>query len=327
MIWFILPLLTVGVALSALFSGSETGFYRVIRIRLLLDGLGGDSLSRMLLRLTNQPPLFVATTLIGNNVANYITSLAIVLTAQTLFSDSQVAEMLAPLLLSPVIFVYCELLPKQLFFYAPNRLLHLSGTVLLVCAVLFAPVALILWGLGWLLEKLLGEPPLRVRLALASKELQHVLLEGKKAGILHTTQHNLAHQLFTHGSQNITRLATPINQVESVPLGATIGEALNVASRRHSAIVPVHERKDHKLVGYVRVIDLSLAAAGVVDMPRPFPRLSRNASRLGALVQMQEAKADAGLVEDITGKVVGLLSAERLTEQFLPGKRLVAARN
>ncbi|MFO7901809.1 MAG: CNNM domain-containing protein [Planctomycetota bacterium] len=326
MIWFILPLLAAGVILSALFSGSETGFYRVIRIRLLLDGLGGDSLSRMLLRLTNQPPLFVATTLIGNNVANYITSLAIVLAAQTLFSGSQVAETLAPLLLSPVIFVYCELLPKQLFFYAPNRLLHLSGTVLLLCAVLFAPVALLLWGFGWLLEKLLGEPPLRVQLALASKELQHVLLEGKKAGILHTAQHNLAHQLFTHGSQNISRLATPMNRVESVPLGATTSDALNLASRQRSAVVPVRERNGHELVGYVRVIDLKLAAADVVEMPRPFPRLSRSASRLGAIVQMQEAKADVGLVEDITGKAVGLLFANRLTEQFLPGKPFVSGR-
>ena len=32
----------VGLLLSAFFSGSETGFYRVTRMRLLLDGLAGD---------------------------------------------------------------------------------------------------------------------------------------------------------------------------------------------------------------------------------------------------------------------------------------------
>ena len=86
MIWLVLLLLSVGAFLSALFSGSETGFYRVTRVRLLLDGLGGDPVARMLLRLTNHPALFVATTLIGNNVANYVMSLGIVLAVHLLFA-------------------------------------------------------------------------------------------------------------------------------------------------------------------------------------------------------------------------------------------------
>ena len=60
--------------LSAYFSGTETGFYRASRIRLLLDGLGGDMFAQMLLRLTNNPTLFVATTLVGNNLANFLVS-------------------------------------------------------------------------------------------------------------------------------------------------------------------------------------------------------------------------------------------------------------
>ena len=48
MIWIALGLGIVGTALSALFSGSETGFYRATRIRLVLDALGGDLVSRWL---------------------------------------------------------------------------------------------------------------------------------------------------------------------------------------------------------------------------------------------------------------------------------------
>ena len=66
-------LLGGGLILSALFSGSEIGFYRIPRVRLRLDALEGDFIARGLLWLTNYPTLFVATTLIGNNIANYIT--------------------------------------------------------------------------------------------------------------------------------------------------------------------------------------------------------------------------------------------------------------
>ena len=69
MVWIFL-MLVIGIFLSAFFSGSETGFYRVTRVRLVIKALRGDRVSRGLLWLTNNPALFVATTLIGNNNNN-----------------------------------------------------------------------------------------------------------------------------------------------------------------------------------------------------------------------------------------------------------------
>ena len=40
----------------------------------------------------------------------------------------------APIVLSPVLFVYCELLPKQLFYLAPHRLVRQGGPFFLFCA-------------------------------------------------------------------------------------------------------------------------------------------------------------------------------------------------
>ena len=120
MIGFLL-LFFMGLFLSAFFSGSETGFYRVTRLRLVLDASEGSRVARGLLTLTNNPGLFVATTLVGNNFANYLTSLAIVLMARSVAAgNSQWAELMAPLAMTPVVFVYGELLPKNLFFHAPN---------------------------------------------------------------------------------------------------------------------------------------------------------------------------------------------------------------
>ena len=59
---FVVILFAIGIALSAFFSGSETGFYRVTRVRLLIDWLAGDWLARGLLWPTNHPSVLVATT-------------------------------------------------------------------------------------------------------------------------------------------------------------------------------------------------------------------------------------------------------------------------
>ena len=138
-------LLLIGVFLSAFFSGSETGFYRASRVRVVIAGLDGDRISQYLIKLMNNPALFLATTLIGNNVANNLTSFAIVLAvSESTLAHSGISTLI-PVILAPFIFVYGELLPKYLFFRAPNRLLRLGGPFFLLCSLLFLPVALLLW--------------------------------------------------------------------------------------------------------------------------------------------------------------------------------------
>ena len=63
-------LLIIGVRLSAFFSGNETGFYRVSFLRLGTDAHAGDRQASQLIWFSQNPSYFVATTLVGNNIAN-----------------------------------------------------------------------------------------------------------------------------------------------------------------------------------------------------------------------------------------------------------------
>ncbi len=313
MIWLILPLLGAGVLLSALFSGSETGFYRVTRVRLLLDTLGGDRVSGALLWLTNNPALFVAATLVGNNLANYCLSFGIVLAVQEVFSPTGWAPLIAPMVLSPVVFIYCELLPKQLFFHAPNRLLRRAGPLLVLATICFAPVAALLWLFGRALETVVGQTPLRVRLTLARKELQRVLQEGQEAGILRPAQHELAQRLFAHTAQNVMQFSTPLGRVASIPLGSDVRKTLKLARRQQSAIVPVRAATGRQIIGYVCVIDLRLARAERVVQVRAVLHVSKQTSHIEALMKMQAEKTELACIDDADGKTIALLFAKHLT--------------
>ena len=72
-----LLLFLLGLRLSAFYSGTETGFYRVSYLRLTIDAHAGDRVARRLMWFAHHPSYFVATTLVGNNIANYMTTLAI----------------------------------------------------------------------------------------------------------------------------------------------------------------------------------------------------------------------------------------------------------
>ena len=105
MTWILLlNLFLVGLVLSAFFSGSETGFYRTSRIRLMLDALAGDKVARGLLLVIHNPMLFIATILVGNNLANYVVTLSVVLaTEQMIEGDNATAELIVAIGFSPII--------------------------------------------------------------------------------------------------------------------------------------------------------------------------------------------------------------------------------
>lgn len=297
-----------GLVLSALFSGSETGFYRVTRVRLVLDARDGDRVARALLWLTNNPALFVASTLIGNNVANYVTSLGLVLMIQYAGLEAwSFAELAAPLLMTPVVFVYGESLPKSLFFHAPNRLLRRVGPFFLVFALLFSPVAIMLWMLGRVLESLLGQTPLRLQLALARRELQQVLQEGQEAGLLSNSQWRWAQNLFTTAPQLVRRFAKSPGRLPAVRPGTPIIEVERIVQRLRMPIVLVQSEKTREPIGYVRMVDLALREVPQVDQFEPLVELSQNETHIAALLRLQAQRAEVGKLLNDKGEVTGVV--------------------
>jgi len=315
----VLLLAGVGLCSSALCSGLETGFYRATRVRLVLDTLGGDLIARGLIWLTNRPMLFVATILVGNNLANYLTSFSIVLGTQIVCGPgAHVAELVAPLAWAPVLFVFGELLPKNLCLAAPNRFLRLGSPLFLVLLVLLLPASLLLWALNWLLSRFVAQPPEQVRLTLARRELQRLLAEGEEAGILHPAQQSLARSIFASSGRRAAQLATPLRNVPRAREGMSKEDVLRLASRYRMASIPVEAAGE--LTGYVRVAELAMADTEMLGPLRPLIAIPHTANHVNAMVQMENAGQDLARVVNAQGQTVGILTARSLRAPLFHGQ-------
>ena len=316
-----LVLLVVGVFLSASFSGSETGFYRASRVRLVMAALDGDRISGYLLKLINQPSLFVATMLIGNNVANYMTSLAIVLLTQQFF-QSRTADMLAPILLAPGLFIYGELLPKNLFYHAPNYMLRLASPLVLLFTVLVFPISIVLWGLNRVLEKLVGASPQQVRSELARTDLVEAIDEGTEAGILHPTQRELSQNFFVVASKPVKEFCTPIARVTAIKVDTSRKKALQLARAKKLPDIPVFENARTNLIGHIRTVELLIDAKRKITARKLEPLMKIPADEVfgEAIMQMQANRQTLALVVGPDGKPIGLLSIDQLTDPLLTGR-------
>ncbi len=315
-------LLITGIFLSAFFSGAETGFYRVARLPLLIDGLGGDRIARGLLWLTNHPSLFVATTLVGNNVANYLVSLAIVIGTEVLYGgQDHWSLVVAPVVLSPVVFIYGELLPKNVFFEAPNRLLRRSGPWLFICTVLFLPVTGILWALSKVLQWIGGESPPKMQMVLARRELERVFEEGHETGILGPAQGGLAQAILDCAGQSVMEVATAAGRVPSVQTDTNKAEVLRVAKRNRLAAVPVEDPKQqYKLIGYLCVADLYLDDSDSLPPVRLLVDVPDTDTYIAALMRLQSSAEMLGRVVTESGQTVGFVTARQLGRPLLRAK-------
>ncbi|MDO4570255.1 MAG: CNNM domain-containing protein [Planctomycetia bacterium] len=210
---------------SFFFSGTEIGFYRLSRARLVLNALAGDRSSRFWLRLSNGSAFFISTVLLGNNLANYCVSLGIVMISQAIYRP----ELILSLVATPFVFVYGELLPKSIFLMAPDRLMRRCAPIYYLLIPLFLPISVLLWILNIALTRLLGETPRRYALRMSQRELRLFFGEGENLGIIQKTQQRLAENIFAMAEDPIAKWSARLNQFPVVNSDMSLEDVLKTA--------------------------------------------------------------------------------------------------
>ncbi len=312
-----LLLVVVGLLLSAFFSGSETGFYRIARVRLVMDAKSGKIIARGLLWLVGHPGVVVATVLIGNNIANYCVSLGLLFTSQVLLADwTSGLQTFLPVLATPVLFIYGELLPKYLYYHAPYHLSSRGAPLMVVFAILFLPCSAVVIGLESLWQKLFGSETVRARLSLERQELQKVMMEGQVAGLLLPIQREMAQDLFTYGVRPVRHFTLPLRAIPLVDEGSQTTEILAAARRFQQKYVGVLRAGGDQLIGCYPVADVMIL--GSREAYVPICQVRAEDSNIVALTKMQDAHCPLASVVDKAGRSLGIVSRDRLVALLLP---------
>ncbi len=310
-------LFLVGLNLSAFFSGSETGFYRVSFLRLSIDAQAGDRVAARILWFAKNPSMFVATTLVGNNVANYLTTASIGFATGVLFTaGADWAEIAGTLLVSPVVFVFGELMPKSLYFRAPLKLLRRDSAKFKFFFWIFLPVSFPLVWVTRLMEKLRQSEARSFDSVLGRQRLVQLVSEGRQHGLLAPVQSQLVHGLLQTAAQQISDSVTPAHRVFGVDDKSSRRQILECARKFGVPQVCIKQAgTDDAWYGYIRVVDARTSRKPVQSLVQKMPRFDTATTKLEALLDLQRADASFGVVyHDQT--LVGTISERGLVEQL-----------
>ena len=326
------------LVLGAVFSGTETAFYRVSKLRLKLDAIGGDTTARRFLWFANNPGFFITTLLLGNNLTTYGASAAMVLFVGCVLphADGVYAELAATLFFTPILFVWGEMFPKCLGLTIPNKILRFFSPIILISCWFFLPLTAILWGVNKIIAIVLKKSEDAVSLSLGYRELSGILTEGKETGILSDTQRRLAEGIFNCSDRLLKDYILPQPILPTITTVMKPEYVLEIARKSRQLVLPVYEadtdpdRYDLP-IGYVRTIDLEIAVRHQLDeqarqlsqllqteLPlRSLVELSFHHSLLTGLILLQTMRDSFGCVVDEQRRYLGLISADQLRDVLL----------
>ena len=295
-------LATAGLlALSAVFSGAETGVYSVSRVRLEGEAEAGRRGARMLSRLLRDDATLLIALLIGNNLVLECLTYLIEAYAVELSLPGYLQELVAAAVVTPAVFLLGELIPKDLFRRRPHLLLGIVAPFVSAFRWLVSPLA---WPLAMLssgLDRLLGLKQEDFARILRREEMVELLAESRRAGVLAPGAEELAHNVLVLRQTPLSRVAIPWARAEVVDLERGEAEAraaILASSYTRLPVLGTGPERKRTVLGYVHQLDLLGAPPGspLAACLRPLLELAPDLPLDRAVARMQSAGQRLALV-------------------------------
>lgn len=313
-----LLMIAVCVLVAGFFSGSETGAYRLNRVRLRHQADSGSLGARMLQQVVANMERFVCLTLIGTNVSVYAATGFLTSLLARHYGKAAWAELAGTMILAPVLLVFADLLPKSTFQAVPNRLMRWTGPALWVVEKVCRPLTLLLYGMVSTWRRWLGGGREMRRIEVSARHFDFLLSEGREEGTITAQQDLMVRNIMQLGERRVGAAMIPLAEARMLPGEASGAEAVAMIGRHDHPRLPVHEGKRENVAGVLLVLDyLSAGATGEVrEHMRPAMRLGEDLALDRAFRRLQEAGQTMGIVANEKGEAVGIVTTGDLLQEM-----------
>lgn len=312
----LLVLALIGFLLSFFFSGFETGSYALGPIRFQLRKAEGRSGARILARHLKDMPRVIATALIGTNAGNYLLTASVV--AMFYRWDPRRAELLSTLILTPLVFMLAEVLPKELFRRHADTLVYRSARLFDLSALLFRPVTLVLGLIPQLLRALRLVPLPRTQGTSVLERFTIELTRGTELGTVTRDQAAMAQRIITLRQKTVRDALVPLWKVVKMDVKTDMDAARKRITEHAFSRVPVYGRNPAELIGSVWIYDVLFghhpSLEGIVESCQ---RLPESTPIDAALLRLRNQHKSMAFVVDKRDRILGIVTLKDLAAQIV----------
>ena len=321
-------LFVVCVITAGIFSGAETGMYQLSRLRLRL-GVEKRRLSFVILgkSLQDSPGLLLSM-LTGTNLAHYLATSIVTYVLLRELQAEHTAEFLATVITAPVLFVFSELIPKNIFFYRADFLMPFFSPFLFAAHKLFSwcQIVGLLKSISGVFARLTGAVslPKAAATTVHYPHIKAIIHETTEEGLLSPVQTDIINRLASLLHLNIKAVMTPVSKVQTVDESFDKSALLDKLNRCVFTRLPVTGRPSEDIIGFVNIYEALSSPEELTDLRefiKPIRRLGADTNVTEAISIMQREHEKIVLVTRTsrTGgeRPIGIATMKDLVEELL----------
>ncbi len=319
--WIIL----LSIIFSAFFSGMEIAYITHNRLKLEIDRAKGKVAPRIIKFFASDPNKYIATMLVGNNIAlviygiafakllgpwleNYIHGEFWILLVQTLISTI-------------VILFFAEFIPKNIFRAIPNFVLNLFSPIVLFFYIVFYPITIFTIGItNFFIKVILRRPITRqnTKQILGRADLDNFI---EQIAEYHKSEEfkneiKIIKNTLEFKDIKVRECMVPRNELVAVPIDASIEEVREKMAQTGLSKILVYKDTIDNIIGYVHALSLFSNPKSIQEILVDIPIVPETMSAKKLFDLLLKQNRSIALVVDEYGGTSGIVTIEDILEEI-----------
>ncbi|MDA8895291.1 hemolysin family protein [Flavobacteriales bacterium] len=319
-----LAIIVISLILSAFFSGMEIAFVASNKLHIELMKKRGELNARLLSPLLKSPSRFIATMLVGNNIALvvYGTEMAQVLEPfiRTVSSIDSIILLLQTLISTALVLVTAEFIPKIVFGLNANKFMSLFAIpALLFYYGLYFIVSLVISLSNFILKHFLGISQPDTKPVFGRIDLQKYI-EEQTAGLKIEDEQDPEIQIFQNALDfskvKARECMIPRNEIVAIEILEPIENLKEKFIETGFSKIVVYKDNIDQVIGFTHSYELFKQPKDIKSILLPIALIPETITANEVLNLFIKERKSVALVVDEYGGTSGLLTVEDVVEEI-----------
>ena len=309
---FLILIFVFLIILSGFFSGSETAYFNLKTHH--------NDVPRKLKDLLSKPRRLLVSILTGNTIINVaIGSLAVLITTSQISSSPNII-LLEVLIVSLVLIIFGEILPKTLAMRFSKRFANIVYIPLRLFIVILSPITFFLNLINQLVLKLF---PKHEKEFDTEEELEILADLGEEKGGLEEEESDMIRSIIKFDDKTVREIMTPRVDILALARNASLDNAMDLISEKQFSKIPVYKGSIDDITGILYAKDLVPYLVGsrpdidLKSISRDVYFVPEQKPIDDLLNDFKERKLSLAIVVDEWGGTSGLVTLEDIVEEVM----------
>jgi Mg2+/Co2+ transporter CorB len=303
--------------LSAFFSSSETAITRISDVKIYQWGENKNKKYKKAKELMKSRERIIGILLLGNNIVNILASALATSILIGIFGDKGIIY--ATLIMTALIFVFSEVLPKTYAIREPEKLVLYASPIIKIFTIILSPI-------NYIVQNLVSSI-----LNIANKETKNndwkqnlrgaILLANNKGDVRKRDRIMLESILDLH-EVKVSEIMTHRKNIEGININENIDVIINLALKSRFTRLPLWRENADNIIGTFHIKDLLRAKNNnnLVEINKIMQSpqfISENTSLSEQLNNFKKETIQMAFVIDEYGDLQGLITLEDILEEIV----------